>query len=220
MPDRYSVVLFDLDGTIMDSAPGIIASLAHTFREMGRPVPSDASLLRWVGPPILDSFRDFAGFDEATSERALTIYRAHYRRQGALDAAVYPGMADLLRAVHRAGIPTSLATSKPESQARPIVDHFGLLEYLDETAGASDDELLSTKADVVAEALRRLALRGVDLSRPVMVGDRHHDIEGAAEHGIPTIAVSWGYGSPSEWGEAVAVADSPDDLYRLLGIDA
>lgn len=87
-----------------------------------------------------------------------------------------------------------------------------------ELTGASDDEVRSAKADVVAEALRRLAADGVDLSAPVMIGDRHHDIEGAAVHGLPTIFAAWGYGSPDEAAVAVATAAHPDDLRPLLGL--
>src|SRR4051812_26776794 len=153
---------------------------------MSLPVPSPAELLRYVGPPILDSFRDLAHFDEQTSERALAIYRVLYLETGVFDATVYPGVEDVLRAIHEAGIPLSLATSKPERPATLVLDHYGLTGYFDELTGASEDEVRSRKADVVAEALRRLRVRGADLSAPVMIGDRIHDIEGAGEHGVPT----------------------------------
>lgn len=219
MPERpYTAVLFDLDGTIADSAPGITATLAHTYRALGLPVPPPVELLRWVGPPILDSFRDLAGLDADTTQRALEIYRAHYLRSGALDASIYPGVADVLRDIHEAGIPLSLATSKPEAPARLILDRFGVTRYFDELTGASEDEVRSAKADVVAEALRRLAAGGADLRRPVLIGDRHHDIDGAARHEVPTIFAQWGYGAPAEAAGAVATAATPDELRPLLGL--
>ena len=176
MPDLpYTAVLFDLDGTIVDSAPGITSSLAYTFEAMGLAVPSPAKLLEWVGPPIMDSFRDLAGFDPITSARALAIYREHYVMTGVFDADLYPGLRDVLQAIHASELPLSLATSKPESTARLILDHYDLAQYFDEFTGASEDEVRSAKADVVEEALRRLRVRGADLTRPVMVGDRHHD---------------------------------------------
>lgn len=214
----YSAVLFDLDGTIVDSAPGITATLAYTFEAMGLPVPSPASLLEWVGPPIMDSFRDRAGFDPLTSARALAIYRERYVQTGVFDAVVYPGVADALRAIHENGIPLSLATSKPESTARLILDHYDLSRYFDELTGASEDEVRSAKADVVEEALRRLRLRGSDLSRPVMVGDRGYDVEGAAAHGVPTIFVTWGYGAPEETAGTVAIVDTAAELLAELGL--
>jgi phosphoglycolate phosphatase len=216
----YSVVLFDLDGTIVDSAPGITSSLAYTFEAMGLPVPTPAKLLEWVGPPIMDSFRDLAGFDPLTSARALAIYREHYVLTGVFDADLYPGVPDVLRAIHAAGLPLSLATSKPESTARLILDHYDLSKYFDEYTGASEDEVRSAKADVVEEALRRLRVRGSDLSRPVMVGDRSHDVHGAAAHAVPTIYVTWGYGAPEETAGTVAVVDTAAELLVELGLAA
>jgi phosphoglycolate phosphatase len=210
--------LVDLDGTIVDSAPGITATLAYTFEQLGEPVPAPAELLRWVGPPILDSFRDLAGLDAEESARALAIYRDKYLADGAYDAAVYPGMPEVLRSISEAGLPMSLATSKPETPARAVLEHFGLTRYFDELTGASDDEVRSAKKDVVEEALRRLAARGADLSRPVLIGDRHHDVDGGAHHGVPTIFVTWGYGSPAEQAGAIAVVDTPDELLPLLGL--
>jgi phosphoglycolate phosphatase len=216
----YTAVLFDLDGTIVDSAPGITASLAKTLADLHEPIQTPAELLRWVGPPILDSFRDLGGFDPEESQRALDIYRGHYLSEGVFDATVYDGVPEVLRAISEARLPLSLATSKPETPATMVLEHYGLARYFDELTGASDDETRSRKADVVAEALRRLAANGADLSRPVMVGDRIHDIEGAAEHGVPTIFVTWGYGSPAESAGAVAVIDHPAQLLPLLGLTA
>jgi phosphoglycolate phosphatase len=219
MTRPYTAVLFDLDGTIVDSAPGITATLAHTLEAMGEPVPTPAELLAWVGPPIMDSFRDLGGFSLEESHRALEIYRQKYIVEGVFDAAVYPGVEHVLRAISETRIPLSLATSKPETPATLVLEHYGLAHYFDELTGASDDEVRSKKADVVAEALRRLAANGADLSRPVMIGDRIHDIHGAAEHQVPTIYVTWGYGSPAEAAGAVAIVDTPEQLLALLGLE-
>jgi phosphoglycolate phosphatase len=216
MTSPFTAILFDLDGTIVDSAPGITATLAYTFERLGRPIPTPAELLAYVGPPILDSFRDLAGMSLDESAEALAIYRPRYLETGALDSAVFPGVAEVVRAVHAAGIPTSLATSKPEAPATIMLQHFGLLDSLDIITGASADEVRSAKADVVAEALLRLAAAGADLSRPVLVGDRSHDVEGAAANGVPTIFVDWGYGSPAERAGSIAVAATPDELRELL----
>ena len=124
----------------------------------------------------------------------------------------------MLRGIHEAGLPLSLATSKPETPARVVLDHYDLTQYFDELTGASDDEVRSKKADVVAEALRRLRAGGADLSSPVMIGDRIHDIEGAAEHDVPTIFVTWGYGAPAEQAGAVAVVDTAAELLDALGL--
>lgn len=220
MPTPYTAILFDLDGTIVDSAPGITGSLAHMFERLGLPVPPPATLLEWVGPPILDSMRDLAGFDDETAARALSYYREHYFEFGALDASPYPGVPEVVRAIAAAGVPLSLATSKPEHPARLILDRLDLTRSFTEITGASADEVRSAKADVVEEALRRLRGGGADLSRVVHIGDRSHDVEGAAAHGVPTIYVTWGYGSPAEAAGAVATVDTAAQLLDELGLAA
>lgn len=198
MTTNWSCFLFDLDGTIIDSAPGITASLAWTFERLGRPIPTPAELLTYVGPPILDSFRDLAGMTPAEAHHALEVYRPHYLATGVFNSSVYPGVPALLKRISESGIPTSLATSKPELPATTALDFYGLSHYFTVITGASEDEVRSRKADVVAEALRRLEALGADISKPVMVGDREHDVHGAAEHGVRTIFVEWGYGTVAE----------------------
>lgn len=215
---HYSAILLDLDGTVTDSAPGITDTLAWTFTQLGMPVPPPDELLRYVGPPLLDSFRDRAGLTLEERERALEVYRERYLDRGAYDSTLYPGMGPLVRDIAAAGIPLSLATSKPETPATLMLEHFTIAEHFDIITGASEDEVRSAKADVVAEALVRLRGMGADLSRPVMIGDRIHDIEGAAVHGIPTIAVTWGYGDDEERRNARAIAHDVDELRALLGL--
>jgi phosphoglycolate phosphatase len=216
MTNPYSAILFDLDGTIVDSAPGITSTLAYTFETLGLPVPSDADLRAFVGPPILDSFRDLTHLDRATSMRALAVYRERYTTHGVTDATIYPGVADVLKAISDAGIPLSLATSKPEGPARVILDHLNVLRYFTVVTGASEDESRSAKKDVVAEALHRLRAFDADLSNPIMVGDRFYDVDGAAANDVPTIYVDWGYGSPAEQEKAIAVVSDAARLAELL----
>lgn len=216
MNPNWTCVLFDLDGTILDSAPGITASLAWTYEQLGRPVPTPAELLAYVGPPILYSFRERGGMTDAEAGHALSVYRPHYREVGTFDSTIYPGVTDLLARIGASSLPLSLATSKPESLAGIMLDHFELSRHFDEFTGASEDEVRSAKKDVVAEALRRLKAGGADISRPIMVGDREHDIEGAAANGVPTIFADWGYGSDAERVGAIAVARTADDAGRLL----
>ena len=212
----WSAILFDLDGTITDSAPAITSSLARTFALLGRPVPPDAELMAYVGPPMLSAFRDYAAMTPDEAAEALAVYRADYQGESSLDTAIYPGIAGLLQRIHESGIPLALATSKPELNAIKILTHFDLAKFFTAIVGASEDETLSAKADIVAEALRRLGDAGVNLSAPVMVGDRGYDAEGAAANGVPTILVEWGYGSPAEAAAATAVVYSADQLAKLL----
>jgi len=216
MTSPFTAILFDLDGTIVDSAPGITASLAYTLEQLGRPIPAPTELLEWVGPPILDSFRDRLGITGAEADAALVIYRTHYLANGALDSALYPGVTNVLRAIRDSDAALSLATSKPESLARRILEVNGLVDCFDYITGASEDEVRSAKADVVAEALRRLTDGGFDISAPVLVGDRHYDVLGAAENGVPTIFVEWGYGGVAEQVGTIAVAADAPALQTLL----
>ena len=213
----WTCILFDLDGTITDSAPSIIDRLSRTLTALGRPVPAPADLVPFVGPPILDGFRDVASMTEQEAIEALEVYRAFAASDGpAAESHVYPGMLGLIRDLHAAGVPLALATSKGEAQAERVLAHLELRDAFTVVCGSSPDETRSSKADVVEETLRRLREQDVDLSNTVMVGDRSHDIEGAAEHGVPTIMVEWGYGSPAESVGAIAVVHSVDGLRSAL----
>ena len=208
-------MLFDLDGTITDSAPGITATLAHTLEVMQRPVPTPAELVAFVGPPILDGFAAL-GLTPEQGREALAIYRERYHESGAFNSHVYAGIEQALRSIAATGVPLALATSKPETQARRILDHFGLEDVFTFIGGASDDEVRSEKADVVAYVLENLVLLGVDIASPVMIGDREHDVHGAAACGVPTIFVDWGYGADAEQAGSIAVAATPADLLPLV----
>ena len=216
MPSEpYTVALVDLDGTIVDSAPGITRTLALVLSALGLPVPAPARLLEFVGPPILDGLRDVAGVEGEQAQRVLADYRSRYRESGAFDAEPYPGIREALAEIGRT-MPLAVATSKPESTALRILDHFGLTPLFTAVAGASEDESRSRKAEVVERALTLLREQGADTARPVMIGDRSHDVQGAAEHGVPTIVAGWGYGAPEERAGAVGAAETPADLPALV----
>ena len=209
-------LLLDLDGTLVDSAPGIMASVAAALTGVGVPVPAAGALRSFVGPPMRETFREVIGLDEATAEHALQLYRSHYAAIGAMDSSVYDGVQDLLAALSEADVPMAVATSKVEDQAHRVVERHGLAGHLITLCGTSDAEGRYTKRDVIRECLRRLQERGVDVSRPLMVGDRGYDVLSAAAEGVPAVMVMWGYGSPDEAEPALATADSPQALARLL----
>lgn len=216
MNTDWTCVLFDLDGTIADSAPGITASLGYMFAKLGRPVPTTDELREWVGPPILDSFRDRAGMDEVESAQALSIYREHYLANSTRGSPIFAGIPSILRTLHQRGIPVALATSKPEFPASVILDHGNLTQYFRVISGSSIDEIRSAKADVIEEAIRRFRKIDIDISRPVMVGDRDYDVKGAAANDMPAIFVTWGYGSADEAEGSIAAVDNAPELYPLL----
>jgi len=201
-------VLFDMDGTLLDSAAGVTASAAQALAAVGAPVREE-ELLRLVGPPMLESFRDHLDRDEVRSRLALEHYRRIYAEQGAQQSVPYTGVRELLEQLRLAGMPMAVATSKAEDQALLMARRFGLDHYFVSICGASDHDRRWTKAEVIAEVLDRLAAAGVDVSRPLMVGDRSYDVAGAAVHGIPAVFAGWGYGAAEEEAGDAFVASSP-----------
>ncbi|SEE75910.1 phosphoglycolate phosphatase [Arthrobacter alpinus] len=209
-------VLFDMDGTLLDSAPGVTSSAAEALTAVGAPVPPHNVLLKFVGPPMLESFRTVAALDEATARQALQHYRRAYADHGAEQSTVYEGIIHLLDQLDGAGIPMAVATSKVEDQAVRLAEHFDLGGYFVNICGASDELGRADKTEVIAELLHRLAAQGIDVSNPVMIGDREYDVTGAAAHGIASIFVTWGYGQPEESVGAAAIASSPEALLPMI----
>lgn len=192
------LVLLDLDGTLTDSAPGIVSSVAHAYRTLGIEVPDDTALRSFVGPPITDSFAAH-GVPADRTDEAVAAYRAAYTGGGMDDVSVYPGIPGALAALRDAGCRLVVATSKPTVFARPVCERMGLTRHLDAVHGAPLDEHTSTKALVIAEALTAAGYDDAQhRSAVVMVGDREHDVHGAAAHGISCLGVAWGYAAPGE----------------------
>ncbi len=215
-PAVITCILFDMDGTLLDSAPGVMDSAARALKAVNAPVPPHRDLLTYVGPPMYESFRHSAGLDAATAQEALRHYRAAYAETGAGQSSLFDGIDGLLNQLGSVQSPLAVATSKVEDQAVRLARAFGIDHHFADICGASDAAGRASKEDVIAESLARLKAQGVDISSPVMVGDRSYDVAGAAVHGIPTIFVSWGYGDLSEAAEAAAVAQTPGILARLL----
>lgn len=215
---KYQSVLLDLDGTLVDSAPGIVSTLAFTLEQMGREVPAMRDLLRWVGPPLPESFATRGGMSSSEVAEAIGIYRARYLDVGVYDAKLFDGVAALLRDLRDAGAHLAIATSKPTTPATIMLEHFTLSDYFSVIACAADDQTRGTKAEVVEDALAGLREKCLPTDNTIMVGDRIHDVEGAAHHGLDTIMVRWGYGGPTEWEQAHLVIDTPRQLHQALGI--
>jgi phosphoglycolate phosphatase len=195
-----SHVLFDLDGTISDSAPGILAALRHAFAVTGlAPLAPDVER-GLLGPPFYESLPPLIGGPERLPE-VIAAYRTHYGNGpggagGMFDTVAYPGVPELLAHLHDSGFALGVATSKPEAYAVPILEHLGLAHLFTTIGGDELDGSLGTKALVIGKVLERLG--NPDPSQVVMVGDRSHDILGARVHGIDTVAVGWGYAVAGE----------------------
>ncbi len=208
-------ILFDLDGTLTDSGPGITASVAYALRKLGLEPREPEKLRPFIGPPLLWSFAHFYGLDEAQSREGVRLYREYFTAGGMFENSVYPGIPEALECLKSAGFRLAVATGKPELFSRQIVDHFGLADYFEAVCGAAMDESRTEKADVIRYALETLSLRAEDC---LMVGDREHDVLGAGAVGLPCIGALWGYGSREELASAgaKALAETPAELVRLI----
>lgn len=210
------VILFDLDGTLTDSAPGITACVQYALEKMGKPEENAEALRCFVGPPLKDQFMSYAGFTEEEATEAVRYYRERYIKSGMYENSLYPGVEELLAFLKDRGCVLAVASSKPEQFVRQILEHFHLTGYFREIVGAGMDEKRTTKAEVIEEALKRLDMTS-SRQDVVMVGDRSYDIIGAHECGIQCIGVGYGYGSMEELIKAgvTYVADSVEELEIL-----
>jgi phosphoglycolate phosphatase len=212
------LVIFDLDGTLTDSAHGIVSSFRHALGEIGADVPDGDLAARVVGPPMHLTLKAMGLGDRA--DAAIAAYRADYTTRGWSMNSVFDGIPALLDDLRTAGVRLAVATSKAEPTARRIIEHFGLDGHFEVVAGASIDGARSSKADVLGHALAQL---GPLPERVLMVGDRLHDVEGAAAHGIDTVVVEWGYGAGDFDGPEGAAAghrhvSSVAGLREVLGV--
>jgi phosphoglycolate phosphatase len=211
-------VLLDVDGTLVDSAPTIVEHLAAAIAEVGFPVPDATRLRRLVGPPFETALPEL-GLTQEQTAAAIVAYRKSYDPVAATITPVYPGIPALLERLREDGMRLATATSKPEELARKIVAGTGLAGFFDLVGGADHVAGRVGKAAVVGSVLERLHLDPIR-DAVVLVGDRHHDVEGAAAHGIPTIGVGWGYAEPGELAGARLIVDDLDELAEALRGDA
>ena len=206
-------ILFDLDGTLTDSGEGIMNCAEFALRHFGIPVPARDTMRVFVGPPLSDTFMRF-GVPESNVQEAIEVYRSRYIPVGKYENTLYPGIYQVLEALHRDGFKLYVATSKPEAMSIEILEHFEIAKFFDRICGASLDSSRSTKDEVIAYLLEEVRPDG----NLIMVGDTKYDVLGAAVHKLPTIGVSWGYGTVEDLMEAGAasIAHSPVELLSLL----
>ncbi|MBS4456601.1 HAD hydrolase-like protein [Tuanshanicoccus lijuaniae] len=212
----YQTILFDLDGTITESAPGIIASIRHAMDTLQLPALDESTLNLFIGPPLTYSFKTYAQLDDETAQLATKIYRERYNTIGLYESTLYDGIESILQQLKVAGKRLYIATAKPEPLARRILAHYQLDRYFDDIVGATFDGVVATKEQVIELALSRNP--NIDPKTAVMIGDRHHDMEGARQHHIEAIGVLYGYGDRDELIQAGAthIVDVPQDLLKLM----
>ena len=206
-------VFFDLDGTLTDSGEGIMNCATLGLEHFGLPVPSREKMRVFVGPPLDQTFIQF-GVPADKTDEAIEVFRSRYRTVGKFENFPYPGIREALETLKSQGHRLFVATSKPEVLANEVLEHFDLAKYFEQIAGATLDGSRSHKADVITYLLN---LTG-DVGQTVMVGDTAFDVLGAAQHGIPTIGVAWGYGEVADMKKAgaIAVAHTMEELVELI----
>lgn len=208
-------VLFDWDGTVADTRPGIFNSVRYAIGQYGIADRPDDELRYFIGPPLYDGFEHVFGVSPELANELTDTYRVYYRDKGIFECNVYDGVGDLLRELHDAGIKTAVVSSKPKEFLDRLVEHFGLAEHLDAVVGPAMDNHNSNKTVLVNQALKELMLLP---STVAMIGDRHFDMEGAKAAGVNAVGVLYGYGTEEELcaAGADAVCEQVADLRGFL----
>ena len=212
----YNTILFDLDGTLTDPAIGITNSVAHALKKWGIEVSDRTELYKFIGPPLLDSFCKYYGFSKEDAEKSVIYYREYFADKGLFENSVYDGVIEMLTELKNRGKKLIIATSKPELFSKRILEHFELDRYFDFLAGATMDSSRVKKADVISYALQQCNIK--DISEVIMIGDREHDVLGAAAFGIDSIGVLYGYGSREELQKAGAtyIVETVSDILNII----
>ena len=211
----YQTILFALDGTITDSAPGIINSAAYALNKFGIPVEDRSTLRRFIGPPLHESLVKYSpGVTEENVDDVVELYRQRYFSVGVKECKLYDGMYDLFKHLHENGVKIALATAKPEVAAIDCLEYLGVLKFFDFTAGLKRKD--ETKTEIVKRALD--GLKNPDKAKTLMVGDRDYDAIGAKENGIKCAGVKFGFGTEEEFTKngAIAYVNDASELEKLI----
>lgn len=214
---KYDYVIFDFDGTVVDTGEGILKSLQYSFREMGREVPELNDLKKFIGPPIYYSYTTFYGVSEEEVGMYIKKYRERYKEKGIYECALYDGMLQLLDTLKANGIKIGIASSKPEHLIYSVADYLNITDKFDAIVGVKiDDSNHSSKTQLILEAMEKLG--AAQKSKVLMVGDRKFDIDGAAGAGVDCCGAIWGYGSREEFREhnAAFIADKTEEVLDLV----
>lgn len=213
----YDTLLFDLDGTLTDPKPGITKSVQYALARFNIDVPDLEVLTPFIGPPLAESFHNYYGFTPEQAQQAIAYYREYFAETGLYENAVFPGIPGLLADLRASKKRLLVATSKPTVFAERILAHFDLAHYFELIVGSELNGTRIDKAEVIAYALASLPAPAYQ--NAIMVGDRKHDIIGAQQNGLASIAVAYGYGSYEELQsqQPTYLVNSVTALATLLG---
>jgi len=192
---RFQNILFDLDGTLTDPREGITRSIQHALAQLGIDEPDLRKLEHFIGPPLLEAFMQFYGFDEARAWAAVNHYRERFRVTGLYENEMFEGVIELLDTLREQGRELYVATSKPWEFAREIARHFGFDRHFKVIYGSELDGTRTNKVELIAHLLATEQLAPADT---LMIGDRKHDLIGARQNGLVAVSVGYGFGSTEE----------------------
>ncbi len=213
---KYQVILFDLDGTLTDPKVGITKSVQYALAKYDINEPDLDKLIPFIGPPLVESFQEFYSLSQAQAEAAVGYYREYFTKAGMYENSVYPGMTGMLDKLAGEGRELIVATSKPTVFSEQIIEHFGMTGFFKLIVGSNLDGSRIHKTEIIDFVLS--SIPQVSRGNIVMIGDRKHDIIGANNNGIDSVAVSYGYGSYAELEQAnpTYIVSTVYELYRRL----
>lgn len=216
MKKNYSVILFDLDGTLTDSSPGILGCVRYALEKMNREIPEETLLNGFLGPPLVYSFTEYCGMTPEEARQAAAIYRKVYEDQCVIGNSLYDGVYEMLEQLKNAGKLLAVATTKPQITADKIVEYFDIKKFFKAVCGAAPDGSSGEKAGVIRNAMEKLGV--TDPGQVLMIGDRFYDIEGAKKVGIASAGALFGYGKPGELEKAGAdyIFGSPQEIAEFI----
>lgn len=217
---KYTNILFDLDGTITNSAPGIINAVLYGIKKIKEvykiniDIPSDRILRKFIGPPLDLSFRKYCYDDEKLSLEFVRFYREDYNgNEGLFNCNLYDGIYDLIKTLSENNYKVYLATAKPKESALKIIEHFNMTEFFTNFYAPILGGRIKNKSDVLTEAMEK---EHFDQSKTIMIGDRIDDIDAAKKVGIDSIAVKYGFGNDEEFKNAVYIVNDTKEIFDIL----
>ncbi|MCL2087616.1 MAG: HAD hydrolase-like protein [Oscillospiraceae bacterium] len=214
---NYNTVLFDLDGTLIDPYEGISNTILHVLEQFGDEKLSSEVLVKFIGPPLIEGFKMFAGYDDKKARKALEIYRESYIKKGVYEATLTEGVRPLLAALSKAGVRLGVATSKPDIMTEIILKHFSVYDYFEFISAAElSPDGRNEKSPIIAYALENMKISGDELKKTVIIGDRHHDVSGAKDNGIACVGLLSGFGNRAEFADADYIIDEIAELEKIV----
>ncbi len=213
---RKTTILFDLDGTLVNTEEGITKCVRHALAHFGMQETDRKKLQRFIGPPLEDSFRREYGFGAEQAKKATAVFRERYETLGVQECELFPGVEEALKAFRAHGFSLSVASSKQEPACRQILERFGIAQYFDTICGGRKEENISTKIQVLREAFLRLGIQ--ELEEVALIGDTRYDALGAREAGIDCIGVSYGFEQDFGEMEQAGVVGIYDSLQEILDV--